>query len=403
MTRRLVVCCDGTWNFADQATAGRPSPTNITKIALSVAPEDPAGVEQRVYYHRGVGTARWERLRGGAFGLGLARNVFDAYHFLIDNYDVGDDLFLFGFSRGAYTARSLAGLIRNCGILRRENADRLQDAWELYRNSAEKPSGVASALFRQAYSHDPRIRFLGMFDTVGALGVPAMGPRWLRPLVKRLNHRWEFHDTRLSSRVDGAYQALAIDERREAFEPALWHQSPGVDGQEMKQVWFSGAHSDVGGGYPDGSLSDIALLWMADRAQAYGLRFHPGAFGPDGPPEMTPGTSTLFRVAPNPMARPHDSLTKVYRLMAAVDRPIGKCADSRSRRLDGNEYVASTAKEHFEADSTYRPPQLAEYLSLDGRLEPVAGTAAGAVGRAKAGLRGEGSPAAARPHRHRGR
>ncbi|MBD2892675.1 hypothetical protein amrb99_15870 [Actinomadura sp. RB99] len=383
MTKRLVVCCDGTWNVADQATAGRPSPTNITKIALSVAPEDSAGVEQRVYYHSGVGTTRWERLRGGAFGLGLAGNVFDAYRFLIDNYDAGDDLFLFGFSRGAYTARSLAGLIRNCGVLRGENADRVQEAWELYRNSAEMPSGVASALFRQAYSYDPRIRFLGMFDTVGALGVPAMGPRWLRPLVRRLNHRWEFHDTRLSSRVDGAFQALAIDERREAFEPALWHQRPGVDGQEMRQVWFSGAHCDVGGGYPDASLSDIALLWMADRARAYGLRFRPGAFGPDGPADMTPSTSTLFRVAPDMTARPHDSMTGFYRLMAAVDRPIGKCADSRSHRLDGNEYVASTAKEHFEEDFTYRPPQLAEYLSSNGRVEPVAGILDGAAGRAK--------------------
>ncbi|MWA05322.1 DUF2235 domain-containing protein [Actinomadura sp. LD22] len=381
MTKRLVVCCDGTWNFADQATAGRPAPTNVTKIALSVAPEDPAGVEQRVYYHCGVGTTRWERLRGGAFGFGLARNVLDAYRFVIDDYAAGDDLFLFGFSRGAYTARSLAGLIRNCGVLRRENADRVQEAWELYRNAAEKPSGVASALFRRAYSYDPRIRFLGMFDTVGALGVPAMGPRWLRPLAERLNRRREFHDTRLSSRVDGAFQALAIDERREVFEPALWHQKPGADGQEMKQVWFSGAHCDVGGGCPDASLSDIALLWMADRARAYGLGFRPGAFGPDGPADMAPSESTLFRVAPDMMARPHDSLTRFYRLMPAVDRPIGKCADSRSHRLDGNEYVASTAKEHFERDVTYSPPQLAEYLSLNGRLEPAVGALDGAARR----------------------
>jgi uncharacterized protein (DUF2235 family) len=120
MPKRLIVCCDGTWNTADQAIAGRPSPTNVTKLALSIASEDSAGVRQRVYYHSGVGTSRWERLRGGAFGVGLSRNVFDAYHFLIDNYESGDGLYLFGFSRGAFTARSLAGLVRNCGILRRE-------------------------------------------------------------------------------------------------------------------------------------------------------------------------------------------------------------------------------------------------------------------------------------------
>src|SRR5215472_8224502 len=107
MPKRLIVCCDGTWNTADQATAGRPHPTNVTKLALSIAPVDSTDVRQCVYYRSDINTNRWERLRGGVFGFGLSRNVFDAYHFLIDNYEPGDELYFFGFSRGAFTARSL--------------------------------------------------------------------------------------------------------------------------------------------------------------------------------------------------------------------------------------------------------------------------------------------------------
>jgi len=367
MAKRLIVCCDGTWNTADQAASGRPCPTNVTKIALSVAPLDAGGLVQRVYYHPGVGTSRWERLRGGAFGFGLSRNVRDAYHFLVDAYEPGDELFFFGFSRGAYTARSLAGLVRNCGVLRRENADRAGAAWDLYRSAAERPTGVASTLFRRAYAHEVRIRFLGMFDTVGAYGVPALGPAVLRPLVRRLNRRWQFHDTRLSSQVDGAFQALAIDEHRAVFTPALWEQQPHARGQEMRQVWFSGVHCDVGGGYPETGLSDIALLWMADRARAYGLCFDDEAFAGGGPAEPDPSTTTRFTVAPDPDLFPHDSWTRLYRLMAPVDRAIG-------RARGGNEYVASAAVEHFTDDPRYRPAGLAAYLDDPAgvRVEPVA-------------------------------
>jgi hypothetical protein len=377
MGKRLIVCCDGTWNTADQARAGHPCPTNVTKLALSIAPEDSTGIRQLVYYRRGVGTSQWERLRGGAFGLGLSRNVFDAYHFLIDNYEPSDELYFFGFSRGAFTARSLAGLVRNCGILRLENADRIGEAWALYRSSTDEPKGVASTLFRRAYSHDPRIHFIGVWDTVGALGVPVLGPHWLKPIVKWLNHRWEFHDTKLSTRVDGAFHALAIDEQRAAFKPTLWHQKPGANGQELKQVWFTGVHCDIGGGYSDTSLSDITLLWMADRAQEYGLAFLPGAFSPNGPTEMTPGESTDFKVAPDPMGHPHPSWTKFYRLVKAADRPIGTAAEKDDQHLDGLEYLATTAKQHYDGYYDYRPPGLIDYLaeSANVHFEPTPATA----------------------------
>ena len=374
MPNRLVVCCDGTWNTADQAISGHPSPTNVTKLALSLAAEDAAGARQCVYYHPGVGTSRRERLSGGVFGVGLSRNVLDAYRFLIDNYESGDGLYLFGFSRGAFTARSLAGLIRNSGILRRENAGRVDQAWALYRSSADTPRGVAATLFRRTYSYEPRIQFIGVWDTVGALGIPAPGPRWLKPVVTRINHRWEFHDTKLSTRVKGAFQALAIDEQRAAFAPTLWHQQPGADGPELRQVWFTGVHCDIGGGYPDTSLSDIALLWMADRAREYGLTFVPGALSAGGPARMTPGESIDFKVEPNPMTSPHRSWTKFYRLVRPLNRPIGTAEDETDHHLDGCEYLAVSAKEHYEAIPGYRPPGLVTYLSNPAsvHLEPVA-------------------------------
>jgi uncharacterized protein (DUF2235 family) len=365
MPKRLIVCCDGTWNTADQAKAGQANPTNVTKLALSIADKDSAGTRQCVYYHSGVGTTRRERLTGGAFGVGLGRNVFDAYRFLIDNYESGDWLYLFGFSRGAFTARSLSGLIRSSGILRRENADRIDASWALYRSAADGPRGVASTLFRRAYSYEPRIHFIGVWDTVGALGIPAMGPRWLKPAVALLNRRYQFHDTKLSTQVNGAFHALAIDEQRAVFAPTMWHQQPGADGQEpkqeLKQVWFTGVHCDIGGGYPDTSLSDIALLWMADRAQEYGLEFRTGAFSPDGPNQMVPGESIDFKIDPRPMTSPHSSWTKFYRMVKPYNRPVGTAAIVQGH-LDGHEYLATSAKKLYDGDLDFRPPELVKYL-----------------------------------------
>lgn len=370
MAKRLIVCCDGTWNLADQ-----PSKTNVTKVALSVRPRSAAGVEQRVFYHSGVGTRRLERLRGGAFGMGLSRNVVDAYRFLVHNYEPGDELYLFGFSRGAYTARSLAGLVRNSGILRRENAGRVKEAWSLYRDRVETPSGTASTLFRRAFSYEPEIHFIGVWDTVGALGIPVPGPRWLKPVVTMVNRRWAFHDTQLSSHVKGAFHALAIDEQRSAFRPTLWSRGPGDTDteQELRQVWFAGVHSDIGGGYPETSLSDIALLWMVHHARRYGLEFDTRALSPDGPREMSPDRNTEFRVRPLVMGELHDSRTGLYRLAGPLHRPIGRTAGDKGGALDASQYLAVPARERHDGDPAYRPPELDKYLAdeADVRLEPV--------------------------------
>lgn len=321
MPKRLVVCCDGTWNTPDQAN----SPTNVTKVALALAKTDESGNQQRVYYQPGVGTARGERFRGGAFGFGLSRDVRSAYRFLVDNYEPGDDLYFFGFSRGAYTARSTVGLVRNAGILRRQHAQRIDDAYALYRSAkdTEHPHGIEAELFRRSYSYEPEIHFIGVWDTVGSLGIPVGGPR----LLNVVNRRWQFHDTALSSKVRNAFHALALDEERGPFTPTLWTGRPSGQ-QRVEQVWFSGVHCDVGGGYPEHELSDITLLWMKGRAIECGLTFDGSAFGQRHPGVVVPereraSIAARTAVYPNLRGRKHDSRTALYKLVPAVARTTG--------------------------------------------------------------------------------
>ena len=352
MPKRLVLCCDGTWNTKGQVRDGRPCPTNVTKVALGVADRDADGVEQRVHYQEGLGAKPAERLPGGVFAAGLSRNVREVYRQVVENYDPGDELFFFGFSRGAYTARSTVGLIRNCGVLRREHAGRLREAYALYRSREIRPSHPESELFRREYSHPARVRFIGVWDTVGSVGIPSAGLARTR-IVNRL---WGFHDTRLSRTVDAAYQALAIDEQRRSFEPAVWRPAPDAQDQEVEQVWFSGVHCDVGGGYPDSGLADIALLWMVDRARGSGLAFRDDAFARPsrgGPREYDGRT---YPVEPDPYGPQHRSRRGVFRLQRPYDRPIG--VDHAA-----TESVADSAvTRHACARLDYRPRALVGYL-----------------------------------------
>ena len=336
MAKRLVVCCDGTWNRPDQSSDGKQSPTNVTKVARAVAREDTAGTAQVVYYHRGVGSHRGERLRGGAFGFGLSRDVLRAYRFIVENYEPGDQLYFFGFSRGAFTARSTVGLVRNAGILRPPHAGLVDEAYALYRDAATAPRSIESELFRRSYSHETRIRFVGVWDTVGALGIPMSGMRW----VNLVNRRWQFHNVDLSTTVEAAFQALAIDEKRRPFEPTLWSQQADAGEQRLEQVWFTGVHCDVGGGYPDSGLSDLALRWMVERARSCGLEFEQDAF-----------TATR----PDPLAELHESRKAFYRLQRPFVRPIGQ-------KEQGHELVGSSALERQKMDSDYAPAGLMSYL-----------------------------------------
>ena len=344
IVKRLVVCCDGTWNTPDQASGGEASPTNVTKIALQVAEKDTDEVEQRVYYDRGVGTGRLNHLAGGIFGLGLTKNVKQAYAYLVECYEPGDEIYFFGFSRGAYTARSVAGLIRNSGLLRPECRHKIDQAYTLYRDRRDDthPNAVAAELFRRTWSHEVPIHFIGVFDTVGALGIPGVG-------LHVLTRRWQFHDTALSSRVCHAAQALALHERRRPFRPALWSEAAGRT-DPLRQVWFTGVHSDVGGGYAEPELAEIPLRWMAERATAAGLRFREGAFGSPVDGAAVEVRSRGDWTAPSAAGRRHESFGFPYTLLGPVVRTF---RDDRG----GMQQVASTAHDrdaaHLAGD---RPP-----------------------------------------------
>lgn len=363
MTTRLIVCCDGTWN-----AFGQKNPTNVVKLYEAIADVDDDGIEQKKFYVAGVGTkSRWDRIRGGVAGWGLSANLKSAYRDLVDAYEPGDEIFLFGFSRGAYTARSLGGFIRNVGILKRENRDRVDEAFKLYRDRddpTKAPDGATAQEFRRRHSHDDvNIRFIGVWDTVGSLGIPF----GRSPVIRWINKRWSFHDTKLSSRVGAAYQALAIDEKRGPFEPTLWQTNPDAEGQVVEQVWFPGVHCNVGGGYANTPISDIPLVWMMRKAVDHGLEFHSGAPGASA---SSGESSTKGLVVPNPFqilldatnayAALEESRKGIYKFIRRLDRPIGE-ADVSS------EYVASCAARRAGRDKAYVPPRLLAYLDDDGQ------------------------------------
>ncbi|MBK1783224.1 DUF2235 domain-containing protein [Prauserella cavernicola] len=338
MSQRLVVLCDGTWNTLHQR-----SPTNVARLGDGVATEGADGVKQRCHYVAGVGTKPFQHLLGGAFGVGLSANVRDAYEFLVHHYEPGDELFFFGFSRGAYTARSAVGFIVNCGILRPQHADRIDEAYELYRDrtDASAPGQENARRFRHRYAHEDEtpIRFVGVWDTVGALGIPLSGGR----LIHRFNRRWQFHDTTLSHTVRAAFHALAIDEHRRSFRPAVWQASTTAADQRREQVWFAGDHGDVGGGRSDTALADLALRWLADRSRECGLGLDERVFS-SLPPRDECGTL-------------HQTWRALTRLFGPYVRPIG-------RTDQPGEFAASSAVlRHQRMRPPYEPANLVEYLA----------------------------------------
>jgi hypothetical protein len=261
-SRRLILCCDGTWNAAD---AG-PSATNVVRMLRCIAPAAVDGRPQIVRYNSGVGTGNpLDRLLGGALGVGLGPAIRDLYAFLVNNYMLGDEIFLFGFSRGAYTARSIAGLVGSIGLLHPCEMGRFMEAWgwnQLPRD--QRDPGALDVCFPLRRRNVP-IRCIGVWDTVGEMGVPR------NRLLKGWSpcaQTYKFYDTTLGAHVQYAFQALAIDERRAPFEPVLWNtvQEPTPD-QVIRQVWFAGVHADIGGGYAEHGPADISFLWMLAQVE----------------------------------------------------------------------------------------------------------------------------------------
>jgi len=367
---------DGTWNKPGQKDEGVQTKTNVLKLseALSKLPDQISG------YFRGVGTDRGEKVTGGAFGWGLFDQIKDGYRFLREQFQPGDQIYIFGFSRGAYSARSLSGMVLRCGIIKRDanpqfpemtsallttqqdgnlKIDVTDQVFALYKEAYDEKRRPEVERFKQQYCHDTGVRLVGVWDTVGALGIPDGVIPFLKKADKALDEKlYGFLDTDLSPRVEAAYHAVAIDERRKPFLPTLWTDPPkvaprvNVAGSKVEQVWFTGAHSNVGGGYADTGLSDIALKWMVDRAAQNGLKFEQGA---------------LAAIRPAPLAKRRDSLGEFIDLgknrfvawidrfatkFMAVNRPIrdGSCVhDSVNGRL-----AAATVAEP-DSDCAYAP------------------------------------------------
>jgi uncharacterized protein (DUF2235 family) len=259
MKKRIIYCADGTWDEPGKNT-------NVYKISKAIQ----VNAAQIPHYDDGVGSDGLliQKLAGGAFGLGLFQKIKDGYTKLAHDYEKGDDIFIFGFSRGAYTARGLAGMVAACGLPTADFTDEVVDvAFEAYRNKDQRAALLAQ-LNKTCDMFAAKLTMVGVWDTVGSLGIPALFGG-VSPLL------YGFLDTSLHPNVLNAYHAMAIDERRAEFPPTLW-TAPSA-GQTLEQVWFTGVHCDVGGSYPDDSdgsaLSDLTLAWMISKAAALGLEF----------------------------------------------------------------------------------------------------------------------------------
>ncbi|GMR17400.1 MAG: DUF2235 domain-containing protein [Gammaproteobacteria bacterium] len=281
--KNIVICSDGTGNEYGENN------TNVVETYSICRKTD----KQLVFYDPGVGTGGWEYVEGRALplrsmsdkatGEGLQNNVNDAYEFLMETYETGDKVFLFGFSRGAFTVRSLAGMLYKVGLLPPDNDNLIPYAAKLY--NIEGNIDIAHG-FRDTFSRRCGIHFIGVWDTVSSLVMNA-GKRW--------------HSGALNPDVKYAYHALAIDEQREDFPPSLWLDGPDdvAQGQVVEQVWFPGYHSDIGGWHTNRGLANITLRWMLEHAKTAGLKVEQAALdarigNPHG--EIHPSRKGLWRV-----------------------------------------------------------------------------------------------------------
>lgn len=351
----LVICCDGTWNTADQEDGGVPTPTNVVRLHTCIAEQNAKGVAQKKYYHPGVGTdpGLVNRALGGGIGLGLDRNIQSAYAWLCRSYQPGDAIYLFGFSRGAYTVRSLGGFTTRCGLLDLTGVSD-EDAWKrietVFRNGYRTHKETRDTWLKKGWkfhqsapgSQDIGIHLIGVWDTVGALGIPDhLG------VLNLLDDpdQYKFHDTTLSKLVAHARHAIALDEMRGSFQATLWTKVE--PGRDVKQVWFPGVHSDVGGGYVETGLSDGALKWMVDEAAALGLGFNEqltGQIKPDSRGLLHNSLDGVFKHLPTqPRSAPllHEASARLS--LSLVERrkspPIAQAPYGASRGLKAGESV----------------------------------------------------------------
>ena len=278
MSKNIVVLCDGTGQIG-----GEGYNTNIYKLFNIL--EDRTK-EQVVYYEPGLGTT-WRKITGNIFGVGMSKNIIKCYRFIFDNYEAGDKIYLFGFSRGAAMVRSLTYFIHHFGILPQSRPELIDEAYNIYKSIEDKGHAEASTdalnqinlraaeFVEKHHNMWTKIEFIGCFDTVAALGISQFSI--LDNIIDKF-FKHKFQNFSLSDSVIRAYHALAIDDERKTFHPVLWGSAPEENQEGVKrratQVWFCGMHTDVGGGYPEQTLSNIPLLWMIEKAAKYGVLFH---------------------------------------------------------------------------------------------------------------------------------
>jgi uncharacterized protein (DUF2235 family) len=343
--KRIVICADGTWNRPEKDPEDQP--TNVLKLAQAVKPVASDGIAQQVFYDWGLGSYH-DTVVASTTGRGINKNIMDNYRYLVQNYAPGDEIYLFGFSRGSYTVRSLCGLINNCGILKRPDARLIESAFNHYKKSgpAFRLNGDKSKAFRAAHSHPNRtIAFVGIWDTVGALGIPFS-------FMGLLDRNDEFYDTKMGDNIAVARHALAIDELRSDFEPTIWREHKNMD---LQQVWFAGAHSNIGGSYaPDedgGVLSDIPMDWIRREAKSSGLHLE---------------AHMIQGLQPTPTATLHQSRKHIFRSKRPHYRPIN--------HGHGPILIHRSVKQRWEADAAYRPKNLVSYLAdHDGQWPALVG------------------------------
>lgn len=264
MPKNIVIFSDGTGQ-----EGGKGANTNIYKLFNMV--EDRT-LRQISFYDRGLGTG-WRKLSGNVGGAGISENILECYTFLFEHYEAGDQIYLFGFSRGAATVRSLSSFIHYFGIMPKSRPELIEQAYKIYECEDEVVRKSKAEQFLSAHhTMWTKIKFLGCYDTVAALGLPVKPLSVLINKIPGLKHK--FHNFKLCETVENAYQALAIDDERETFHPILWDADV-LPYQTIKQVWFCGMHTDVGGGYDEQAVSDIPLVWMKDMAVNHGLLIYP--------------------------------------------------------------------------------------------------------------------------------
>lgn len=353
---RVALFLDGTWNTSYDNT-------NVWRLK-SLCPDTP---EQKVYYSVGVGTQRGEKVTGGAFGIGINEEVINAYEWLIENYAEHDQIFIFGFSRGASTARSLAGFISKCGLLRPGSPVSLKQMYDRYRKGnatsilalQNMNDGLSlEDRWLKTYSRAIPIWFQGVWDTVGSLGMPI-------PLMPHVSKKdFAFLETDLRINDTHAYHALAIDEHRPAFKPTLWQKVVPPSGDtpsprdffHVEQRWFAGAHANVGGGYENDLLAQRPLEWVMGKAAEHGLKFSSSITLDTG------ASSCPIRDSYSEMA---GGLYKVLTLGRRYFRPIGVDPWQAEGGLANtiNESIDRSVFERWRTDKTYRPKNLQEWAA----------------------------------------